>query len=237
MASQCPACFGSLTSTFLGLEHQGELAECRSCGRPVRSRTAVCPHCGIPKPARRHANPRVVLPVIAAALLTVMAVALRDRAFQPARADSTVAHETTAAQESLVAPPVVAPPVVAVSSQPQAESARVDTTAAQPVRAVETAGSKVPVLDSALATNRTVPEEAAAMDSAALVAAGLQRRWTTDWSNLHRTPHNESPVVRVLPPGTEVHVAENKWGWWAILWKGDTVGYVAGALLRPSRPR
>jgi len=228
VASQCPACLGALTSTFLGLEHQGELAECRSCGRPVRSRTAVCPHCGIPSPARRRANPRLILLVIAAGLLTVMAVALRDRAFQPTRADST-----TTAQASPAPQPVVAPAVVAAPPRLRAESASPDTLAARPTGAADSAP---PAPNPAPPANPTLPEVVATMDSAALLAAGLQRRWTVDWSNMHRAPHNESPVVRVLPPGTEVHVAENKWGWWAILWKGDTVGYVAGALLRSSRP-
>lgn len=202
VASHCPACSRALTSTFLGLEHQGELAECRSCGRPVRSRTVVCPHCGIPSPARQRLNLQFLLIPVAAALLGLMAIALRDRAFRPARADSTVAAVTSTAPQVVVAPAVVAAP----PSVP-AESAGAESLAAVAVG----------VADS-------------------MAEAGLQRRWTADWSNMRRAPHNESPVVRVLAPGTEVHVAENKWGWWAILWKGDTVGYIAGALLRPRHP-
>ncbi len=210
VASQCPACSGALTSTFLGLEHEGELAECRSCGRPVRSRTSVCPHCGIPSPARRRAHARVILPVVVTILLSLMAVSLRNRALLPSRADSTAAATTPAAPQ-----PVMARGVVAAPPKPQAESAGADTAAGP---------------------TTTLPQVTAAMDSAALLAAGLKRKWTTDWSNMHRAPRNESPVIRVLPPGTEVHVAENQWGWWAILWKGDTVGYIAGALLRSTRP-
>ncbi len=227
VASQCPACSGALTSTFLGLEHEGELAECRSCGRPVRSRTAVCPHCGIPSPARRRANPRLVLPVIATVLLSLMAIVLRDRAFQPAHADSTVTAATALAPQ-----PVVAPAVVAAPPKRQAESAGTDTPPARPAAVADSTPPTVP----AIATANSLVTDAAAMDSTALAAAGLRRKWTTDWSNMHRAPLNQSPVVRVLPPGTEVHVAENRWGWWAILWKGDTVGYIAGALLRSTRP-
>jgi RNA polymerase subunit RPABC4/transcription elongation factor Spt4 len=233
VASQCPACAGPLTSTFLGLEHQGELAECRSCGRPVRSRTAVCPHCGIPKPAGRRADPRLVLPLLAAGLLAVMAVALRDRAFRPARADSTVVSETALAPAATPAASqaVEAPALVAAAPKPRPESTRTDTPAGQPARAVDSAR---PTAQPTVAANSTLTD-LANMDSAALLGAGLERRWTVDWSNMHRTPRNGSPIVRVLPPGTEVHVAQDKWGWWAILWKGDTVGYIAGALLRANR--
>ena len=64
----------------------------------------------------------------------------------------------------------------------------------------------------------------------------LQTRWVAEWANMRRLPSNEAPVVRVLPPGTMVRGTPSKWGWWAIQYQGDTVGYVAGSLLRPSRP-
>jgi RNA polymerase subunit RPABC4/transcription elongation factor Spt4 len=224
VASQCPACSGALTSTFLGLEHEGELAECRSCGRPVRSRTAVCPHCGVPHPVRGRARRTWGLLLLAAALLGLLVVAQRDR-FQPAPAGSAVAPERTPAPRA-----VVAPALVAANARPGAERAGAATL---DPRAGDSAGATP---NAATDPRETLPRVTADMDPAALLAAGLQRKWTMDWSNLRRGPHNASPVVRVLPPGTEVHVARNRWGWWAVVWQSDTVGYIAGALLRATRP-
>ncbi len=55
-------------------------------------------------------------------------------------------------------------------------------------------------------------------------------------SAMRTAPANAAPVVRVLAPGTMVRATPGKWGWWAIQWNGDTIGYIAGALLRSSRP-
>lgn len=198
VASQCPACSGTLGQTYLGPEHEGELAECRSCGHPVRTRTAVCPHCGMEKPAGRPAAVRVTLPVLAAVLLAAIAISLRQVAFRQAPA--------APASQSVVARPLLAAPPLR-DSRP-ADSA-VTAPAPQPPR------SPPPAVED---------------------ETTLQTRWTVDWSNMRRGPSNEAPIVRVLPPGTLVRGTLDKWGWWAIQWQGDTVGYIAGALLRATRP-
>ncbi len=196
VASQCPACSGALTQTFLGLEHEGELAECRSCGHPVRSRTAVCPHCGTPKPARRSTTARALTPLLAAVLLGALAITLRYQAFHHPRA--TAPGLTDAPHDSQ---PATALPAPAERDSPPVDLARAESA-----------------------------------DSASVRLDLLRTRWTADWSNMRRAPDNGAPIVRVLPPATEVRAAQSQWGWWAVIWKGDTVGYIAGALLRTTRP-
>lgn len=204
-----------LGSTFLGLEHEGELAQCRSCGHPVRSRTAICPHCGIEHPARRRPAFRVAFPAAAAVLgALVLALIARNLAFDPT---APRAGQVTSA--GLTPQLVVARPIQAV---PPALPTRGPAKAAHPG---PLAGSRVV----------SVADSQALTDSAGQ-GASLHTRWIADWSNMRRAPANEAAVVRVLAPGTEVRATPSKWGWWAIVWQGDTVGYVAGALLRANRP-
>jgi ribosomal protein L37E len=195
-------------STFLGLEHQGELAQCRSCGHPVRSRTAVCPHCGAERPARHRPALRIAVPAAVAVLGALgLALVARQLAFQRASQPAE-----PVARALLAAPPDVARPI----------------RAAPPVRRTPATGGLAEVVSARQASG--------VADSPAGAGASLQTRWVADWSNMRRAPANEAAIVRVLPPDTEVRAAPSKWGWWAIVWQGDTVGYIAGALLRPSRP-
>lgn len=201
VASQCPACSGTLGPTFLGLEHEGELAQCRSCGHPVRSGSAVCPHCGMARPARRHLAARAALPVLAAVLLGALAIALRQQAVErPAPATAPVAGASAAS-----------PP-----------------TAAHRIQAAPPGSAQ----DDPVASGFEVVADAATGEA----AAPPQTRWIADWSNVRKAPTNEAPIMRVLPPGTEVRATPGQWGWWSIRLGGDSVGYVAGALLRSSRP-
>lgn len=117
-------------------------------------------------------------------------------------------------------PPSTAP----ISSRPASQPV-----VARPLRALEPP-VRVTAPDSPAPTSPPVDAGTPADTS------GLKTRWVADWSNMRRLPSNEAPVVRVLAPGTMVRGTPGKWGWWAIQYQGDTVGYVAGALLRPSRP-
>lgn len=209
VASQCPACFGMLGTTFLDLGHEGELAECRSCGHPVRSRTAVCPHCEKERPAGRPLAVRAAVPV-AVVFLGVLAAALRQPTFGPTPA----ATATRMASALPAVQPVVARPVHA-APPPLPDSPR-DASAP-----ADSAGAA----DSPLAAVSDADE-----------ATPLQTRWVADWSNVRRAPDNEAPVMRVLAPGTQVRGIPAGWGWWSIRLGGDSTGYIAGALLRSSRP-
>jgi rubredoxin len=208
VAAQCPACGGILGSTFLGLEHEGELTECRSCGHPVRTRTRVCPHCGIEKPALRPRVARGLAIGIAAVALAVAAVVAR--------------------QWWMGLPAPTAPP----------PASRPATTPPVPVSPPPTASPQVPPSGSEAPprVESAPPGAAAAAPTPDSVAARLQTRWTADWSNVRQAPSNGAPVIRVLPPGAEVRGTRGDWGWWRVQLSADTVGYVAGSLLVPDRP-
>src|SRR6185295_15006762 len=74
VASRCATCNRELGPNFLGPEHVGELAECRSCGNPVRSASRFCPKCGATSPAKRSRLARPVLSLTAIFLLGVLVV-------------------------------------------------------------------------------------------------------------------------------------------------------------------
>ena len=150
-------------------------------------------------PAGRRA-PRAAIPLLMAAILGALGLALGQTAPKPAPPSTPPGGD--------------GPAPLSVVTRPAESTAAVPDT----VRDSSTA----PSLPEVTATVGDTPS--------------LQTRWVADWSNMRRSPSNEAPVVRVIPPGTMVRGTPSKWGWWAIQYQGDTVGYVAGSLLRPSRP-
>lgn len=193
VASQCPACHGTLGPTYLGREYAGDLAQCRSCGCRVRSGTPACPHCGVRDPAGRGRLARQLL-WGAAVVLTLAGAALALRPL--------LRPEAPPAAVDLVTPPAPAAPSPAWQTE------------------------AVPAPSGQAAT--------ATRDTAAALA--VRTRWTSTWANVRQGPDTSAPVVRVLPPGTEVIGTRGQWGWWTIRWGGDSVGYIAGALLVPTQP-
>lgn len=208
-----------LGTTFLGLEHEGELAQCRSCGHPVRSRTAVCPHCGMEKPAGRRPSARAAVLVLAAVVLGALAIGLRQQVFHSAPRATTGMTSAPSALQPIVAHPIQATPPPLPNSAPN-----------------DTAVADSPVVGAADSAVVRAADSMAVADSASGEATPLLTRWVADWSNMRTAPANDAPVVRVLAPGTMVRATPGKWGWWVIQYRGDTVGYIAGALLRASRP-
>jgi hypothetical protein len=61
-------------------------------------------------------------------------------------------------------------------------------------------------------------------------------RWVSNWANVRQGRSLESPVLRVLPPGRQVVVANRVNGWWEVYLEGRFAGYIAGSLLRTELP-
>ncbi len=192
VASHCPACSRALGQTFLGPEHQGELAQCRSCGHPVRSGTKTCPHCGIARPAQRPRPFRTALPALVAVILAALALALGEQLLDRTPRASPQTTTTRARPKPLVARAIEPPPA---------------------------------------ATRDSVVAKPAVADS-----PGFQTAWTTMWVNVRQRPTNQAPVLRVLRPGTQIRGTIGQWGWWSVRLGSDSLGYVAGELLRAARP-
>jgi hypothetical protein len=49
-------------------------------------------------------------------------------------------------------------------------------------------------------------------------------------------PGPNSAVLDELAPGTRVEGVRNPSGWWLVYLDGDSIGYVAGSLLRADAP-
>jgi hypothetical protein len=61
-------------------------------------------------------------------------------------------------------------------------------------------------------------------------------RWTTLWANVRAEPRDSALVVEVLRPGTLIEGIRHPSGWWLVFVDGDSIGYVAGALLSAEPP-
>ncbi len=70
------------------------------------------------------------------------------------------------------------------------------------------------------------------------VSAPTITRWTITWANVRDGRSTASDVVRILPPGVSVAVAEPAGGWWRVYERGEPIGFVAIDLLsaRPPEP-
>lgn len=100
-------------------------------------------------------------------------------------------------------------------------------------------GEKAPQPEALLAEARA--SDPARQPTGALPAPGtsgpqFQPRWTRVWANVRQRPDNESPILGVLAPGTEIQGVRGRWGWWTIQLGVDSVGYIAGELLAPAPP-
>jgi len=224
VAAQCPACSGTLGPTFLGLEHDGELTQCRSCGHPVRTRTRVCPHCGLEHPGGRSRVARGIALALLAVALTAIAVAAREQLTSRSSVAAAPASPPARTEpEPITAVPPPAPGRDSVSATP--------TEMVAPVQTVPRVQTIAPA-----ETVPPAPPEPVAAPPATADGPDLQTRWTAGWSNVRGRPANDAPVLRVLPPGVEVRGRRGDWGWWAVRLGGDTVGYIAGALLVAAPP-
>ena len=233
IASHCPACERPVGQTFLPLDHEGALAQCRSCGHQVRTRTRVCPNCGAQDPAHWPRAARSALAatvgVAAVVVLTLMATSkeLPDHAGGRGAVVPPETTVTVAAQPETTATTPAAAPASSATVQP-ADPAPAPSTAVSP-------RPQPPVADSTPGPVAAAPIPARP-DSSALLSSALQTRWTTTWVNVRDEPSDGAPILRVLGPATAVRGAAARWGWWAVRLGGDSVGYIAGALLSSRKP-
>lgn len=240
VASHCPACSRPLGQTFLPLDHQGALAQCRSCGHQVRTRTHVCPNCGAQDPARWPRAARSALAAAAGvAAVGVLAMVVTTNGLPGHAAPSLAAAATR--------PSTMARPETARVERvrPGSKTGRVaapHATPAAPKAPVHHASPAVADSAPRIATDPVASRAPApttlvtAAGAAATAATVPETRWTTTWVNVRTGPSNEAPVLRVLGPGTAVQVTVGKWGWWAVRVGSDSVGYVAGELLSDRKP-
>jgi len=213
VASLCPTCNAALGSTFLGPEHRGELVECRSCGHAVRSASRTCPNCGVKRPGKRR--------ILSGAFMTMSALLLIG-AFIAYRWPDNAGMETVAATPTPPPPPAE---TSSVTARPQAAPA------SETAQAVVLPDSSVPRATPLLAAP---PTDTIVKESGGLP---LQTKWTMLWVNVRQGPADKAPIVKVLRPGTKVEALPRRYGWWLIFESGDSIGYIAGALLSGRPPQ
>lgn len=221
LASRCPSCGFHLTQERFQQGPSGSLAECRKCGRKVLSKTRECPYCGARHPARSSRTGLVLGAAGAVGVFLLLAVAARQLAPGPEvpEAGGEGVILTAPGGEDLPArepgegrsEPISAP---GVEAQPEAS------------RAGEPA---VPALLRVADSFRAAP-------AGSVLPVGGVTRWLSNWANVREGRGLESPILRVLPPGREVVVANRVSGWWEVYLDHRFIGYVAGSLLLDQPP-
>ncbi|MDH4044596.1 MAG: SH3 domain-containing protein [Gemmatimonadota bacterium] len=223
IASSCPKCHRVLIQNPLETHDWGSLQACGRCGKHIARDAALCPYCGhrvqAARLARRIAFSVGALVVTIAAVIGLwrsgMVAAARDALRRPA----PVAAPTPALEPA----PAVLDSQVALET-PQEPEAR-PIVAAIPGNAV--ADTTAPPLRPTVSPVRPAPRSN---------PVNLVVRWTVEWANVRSGRSVESPIVRVLPPGSAVEVRAMSQGWWEVYADGDFTGYIANSVLTPNPP-
>lgn len=108
---------------------------------------------------------------------------------------------------------------------------RLMSASSEPITAVATPVKAHPTAPAVVAA-----PPASAPVRPAVTERSLQVRWTVSWANVRAEPRESAFVLEQLPPGTRVEGFRRPSGWWLVYMYGDSIGYVAGALLHPSPP-
>jgi hypothetical protein len=229
VASQCPKCFVPLNES-VALADRDVLADCRGCGRAVYSHISTCPHCGARRPAMRRRGLLIAgMIVLVIVCLTILALLRQPEvdhvvARGPARQPKTV---LSTGLRTVDGP---------LRVRPSARAGQPDTT---PVGSPAATDSAISRAREALAVANQQPVEAPAASAAksrrpvrAPASQTSVVRVVATWANVRGDSTNDSQVVRILRPGTEVAVVPQQERWWPVLENGRQVGYVARALLK-----
>jgi hypothetical protein len=227
------------------------LIKCPHCGQTVLSVASQCPKCyhelvkvvEMRVPAVHRARGILVAGSLAVAVFGMMVTAfVKGRpATSPTGALRTVGtvqtapktvsapkavRDTAATQVSLrvITGPLRVKPKTA-RSKSSIDSAIVNArvalaSAVQPPAPERTPSDTKPVAQAAPITNAPVVSSAPASPDTSL-------KWTARWANVRGSPNSDSQVVRVLPPGEPVAVAQAGGGWFSVFQNGRQVGYVA----------
>ncbi len=213
IATTCPQCHRVLIQNPLETHDWGALRECGRCHKHIERDAVLCPYCGHRVRAARLAGwtaaaiAGLVVLVAAgfAAWRSGVVTSIRDVLGADRPTVQASPPPAAAEPESL---PVTAP--VEVVASPIMAALPVDSTPAAEPRP------------------RTPPPPV----PAAATAAGLVRRWTSEWANVRAARDVTSQVVRVLAPNLAVEVSDMRQGWWALYADGALVGYIANSVLR-----
>ncbi len=215
LASRCPNCGFHLTQPRFQQGLSGSLAECRECGRKVLSKTRQCPYCGAQHPVRTGRTGLVLGAAGVVAAFVVLTIAAQQLEPRPPERSGEVAKTPGAVGDLPLEHPVEVTP-------------RGSVTDAAPVGA-EPPGVEPGASRQGAAFAPARPEPSTALEEGV-------RRWVSNWANVREGRSLQSPVLRVLPPGREVVVANRVNGWWEVYLGGSFVGYIAGSLLLSELP-
>jgi ribosomal protein L37E len=202
VASVCPKCSHLLLQNPMSESEDGQVVECRRCGKLVARSTAECKFCGYPRQFRR----RLRLAIWSAAGIGALVLAAWGLWALTAQRGTTTPPAPSLGEPS---PPPSATPESVVRPLPQPT---VESLPSAPLMEAELRPAQLP----AAQTPQLPP---------------TQTRWATTWANLRGAPRVPSAVIRVLQPGERVEVAMLRLGWWSVFVDGERVGFVANSVL------
>ncbi len=212
VASTCPHCGYILLQNPLETGDASPLVGCSRCGKHIDRDVAVCPYCGHHVRRVRVVRRTTVAVVVTAAVAIGIVAALRSGIVRFPTRSATPAPAATV-------PPAVAQPEPAVPLE------------AAPIRAAP----PVPPDTTPSRTGRA-PAPDRPGPTAGAPPANATARWTADWANVRETRSADAAVVRVLRPGLQVTVADQRNGWWAVFVEGTQLGYIANSVLTTTPP-
>lgn len=222
IASSCPKCHRVLIQNPLETHDWGSLQACVRCGKHIERDVVLCPYCGHHVRAARLA--RRIATGLGITLVTIAAAIGLWRSGMLASVWDGLRR----------AVPVAAP---APARLPQAAAPQAPPAATQPE---PVAPAIVAAIPDAAPPNDTVPAPPAAAPASPAVSrpmpANLLTRWTVEWANVRAERSVESPIVRVLPPGSTVAVRAMSQGWWEVHADGSHIGYIANSVLTQHPP-
>jgi hypothetical protein len=106
-----------------------------------------------------------------------------------------------------------------------------------PAPATPAAGQRQVVPPEAVAPAETLPVPvAAAITAEPPPQVATVTRWTAQWLNLRDGPGHDTNVIRPVPPGTRLEVANPVGAWWRVYEAGIAVGFISGTELLRSPP-
>jgi Bacterial SH3 domain len=188
---------------------------CPRCDRKALSVASRCPHCGELFETWHQPKARPARDLRPFGLLIVSAVVI-----------GLVAKNWVATPRS----PAPSPGPVAASADPRVPAkrrARPPVKSPAPPRSPPQAA--LPPSDSGTRLAAVPAEEAPDSET-------VQARYAGTWVNVRAGRSNTAPVIRVLRPGEEIAVDVPRQGWYPVVDKQETAGYVDGRYLEATPP-
>jgi hypothetical protein len=218
----------------MDLGASGELSECRKCGRALLSRLPACPNCGVRHPTRSYTGGIVMASIATAGLaawVMMAAVAHPSRLGLDGSVASIAKYMSAPSDSKPAYPPVPASKPAEMTSPP---NRLIFITPADAKRVAAPGDSQSRVTNPVLDSEPRVAQAKAAARSVAPLPTGdsaVTPQVVTAWANVREGPSADAAVVKVLRPGAQVDVVQQRGGWWAVYNEGRRVGYVSRSLL------